>query len=420
MDPDSWLYLLLIFALLLFGAFFASSEIALSSVSRARIRLLTEQGDRRAKKVQYIQDHFDRAISTLLIGNNLAHILASSIATVWVVRLWGENAVAAATLILTVIVFFFAELLPKNIAKKYSERYSKAVAGPIVICMRVCTPFSFLLSKLGNYAASLSGDEADEVTEDEFHDMVETIAEESAIDDEKGELVQSALDFGERTVGDILTFRVDVEAIDDADSMEEILSFVRRVRHSRLPVYHDSIDNIVGILPCRRFIKTYLREGDKLQLSALLDEPFFVHSGTAIDDLLPAMNRRRAGLAVVTDDYGGVQGIVTMEDILEELVGEIWDEDDEVVESFRTLDDHTFEVDAALPVTDCFELLGLEEPEDEELTHKTMGGLAFSAFEMIPAQGDSFDYENLHITILEMDKQRIKTLRIVRKDGEAQ
>ena len=182
MDGDSWISLILIAVLLFMGAYFASSEIALSSVNRIRIRLLADKGDRGAKNVQYILDHFDNALSTILIGNNLSHILASSIATVMATRLWGTDSVAAMTLVLTVIVFFFAELLPKNIAKKYSEHFSQTIAGSLILFMHICKPFSFLLTALGNFAARLFGGDGSAVTEDEFYDMVENIAEEGNLE----------------------------------------------------------------------------------------------------------------------------------------------------------------------------------------------------------------------------------------------
>lgn len=420
MDGDSWISLILIFVLLVMGAYFASSEIALSSVNRIRIRLLADKGDRGAKNVQYILDHFDRALSTILIGNNLSHILASSITTVMATRLWGTSSVAATTLVLTVIVFFFAELLPKNIAKKYSEHFSQTIAGSLILFMHICRPFAFLLTALGNFAARLFGGDGSAVTEDEFHDMVENIAEEGNLEAEKGELVHSALNFGDHTVRDILTVRVDVEAIDDADSVEEILERVHSVRHSRLPVYHESIDNVVGVLSCRKYIKAYLKDREKVNLRQIMEPPFFVHAGTQIADLLPDMNRRKANMAIVTDDYGGIEGVVTVEDILEELVGDIWDEDDEVVESFVQVDDHTWDVDASLRIDDCFDRMDYEDYDEDEVAHKSMVSLAYAAFDNMPKEGDTFRFQDLTITILKMDKRRIRTLRIRREEADAQ
>lgn len=419
MDGDSWISLFLIFVLLVMGAYFASSEIALSSVNKIRIRLLADKGDRRAKNVQYILDHFDRALSTILIGNNLSHILSSSIATVWAARTWGTNAVAAMTLIFTVIVFFFAELLPKSIAKKYSEHFSQAIAGSLIIIMRICTPFSVLLTAIGNMAANIIGGGSNSVTEDEFYDMVENIAEDGGLEAEKGELVQSALSFGDHTVDDILTVRVDVDAIDDSDSVDEILNHIRGVRHSRMPVYHDSIDNVIGVLSCRKYVKAYIKEGDRVDIHQIMDPPFFVHGSTEVADLLPAMNRRKATMAVVTDDYGGVEGIVTMEDMLEELVGDIWDEDDEVVEHFVQVDDHTWDVDPSMSIDDCFDRMGYEDYDRDQVAHKNMVSLAYAAFDNIPQQGDSFMFQDLRITVLKMEKRRILVLRIQREEAKA-
>ncbi len=418
MDGDSWISLLLIAVLLIMGAYFASSEIALSSVNKVRIRLLADKGDRGAKNVQYILDHFDLALSTILIGNNLSHILASSIATLLATRMWGANAVAATTLVLTVIVFFFAELLPKNIAKKYSEHFSRMIAGSLIFIMRICKPFSYLLTAIGDLAARLVGGGGSAVTEDEFYDMVENIAEEGGLEAEKGELVHSALSFGDHTVDDILTVRVDVEAIDDTDSVEEIVGRIRAVRHSRMPVYHDSIDNVVGVLSCRKFVKAYLKEGSRVDIRQVMDPPFFVHGSVEVADLLPAMNRRKASMAIVTDDYGGMEGVVTMEDMMEELVGDIWDEDDEVVESFVQIDDHTWEVDASMSIDDCFDRMGYEDYDEDEIAHKNMVSLAYAAFDDIPREGDSFMFRDLHITILKMEKRRIRALRIEREEAK--
>ncbi len=420
MPEDSWLSIILILALLVMGAYFASSEIALSAVNKVRIRLLADKGDKGAKNVQYILDHFDLALSTILIGNNLSHILASSITTVLATRMWGANSVAATTLVLTVIVFFFAELLPKNIAKKYAESYSQSIAGSLILIMRLCKPFSFLLTAIGNLGARLFGSESDTVTEDEFYDMVENIAEEGSLEEKKGALVTNALSFGDHTVGDILTARVDVKAVDDTDSIEEILERVRAVRHSRMPVYHESIDNVVGVLSCRRFMKAYLNENGQVDLRKVMDPPFFIHSSTEVADLLPEMNRRKATMAIVTDDYGGMQGVVTVEDMLEELVGDIWDEDDEVVESVVQVGENTWDVDASMNIDDCFDRIGFKDYDEDEVAHRNMVSLVYDTFDNIPREGDSFMFKNLHITIKKMDKQRILTLKISKEEAQPQ
>ena len=413
MDPDSWLSLLLVLILLVISGWFAACETALSSANRTRIRLMTERGDRRAVRADRLLDRFDRTLSSLLIGNNLAHILASSVTTVWAVRRFGSASAAVATLILTLVVFFFAELLPKNLAKKYAVGFSCACSGLLNAFCVLCTPFSWLLSSLGRLVSRATGDEAS-VTEDEFHDMVETMTEESALDEEKGELVQSALHFSDRTAGDILTARVDMVAVSDSWDSSEILETVKKARLSRLPVYHGTVDTIVGILSCRNYIRAY-RKGAANALRSLLDAPLFVHGSMPIDSLLAELNHRKQNMAVVTDDYGGVEGIVTVEDILEELVGEIWDEDDVAVESLQADDGGGFLIDAGMAAQECLEEMScpLTEEQEQETAHRTIGSLAFILLEKIPAEGDSFDYAGMTFTVEKMRRQRILTLRAV-------
>ena len=419
MDSDSWLSLLLIFLLLLISGWFAACETALSSANRAHIRLMTERGDRRAARADRLLDSFDRTLSSLLIGNNLAHILASAVTTVWALRRFGSAATAAATLILTLIVFFFAELLPKSLAKKYAVGISCSCSGALRAFCVLCTPFSFLLSRLGRLASRAAGGEEDAVTEDEFHDMVETMAEESALDEEKGELVQSALHFSDRTAGDILTARVDMIAIDDSWDSAAVLDTVRKARLSRLPVFHGTVDNVTGILSIRRYIRAALRTDGPVDLYSLTDAPTFVHNSMPIDSLLAELNHRTQNLAGVTDDYGGVEGIVTVEDILEELVGEIWDEDDVAVESLQE-DDGGYLVDAGLSAEECLERMGcgIPEEDEEDLAHKTIGSLAFALLGRIPAEGDTFSYAGMRFTVQKMRRQRILTLRADREPGE--
>ena len=406
MDSDSWLSLLLIFLLLLVSGWFAACETALSSANRARIRLMTERGDRRAARADRLLDSFDRTLSSLLIGNNLAHILASAVTTVWALRRFGSAATAAATLILTLIVFFFAELLPKSLAKKYAVGISCSCSGALQAFCVLCTPFSFLLSRLGRLASRAAGGEEDAVTEDEFHDMVETMAEESALDEEKGELVQSALHFSDRTAGDILTARVDMIAIDDSWDSAAVLDTVRKARLSRLPVFHGTVDNVTGILSIRRYIRAALRTDGPVDLYSLTDAPTFVHNSMPIDSLLAELNHRKQNLAVVTDDYGGVEGIVTVED-------------DVAVESLQEVGGG-YLVDAGLSAEECLERMGcgIPEEDEEDLAHKTIGSLAFALLGRIPAEGDAFSYAGMRFTVQKMRRQRILTLRADREPGE--
>ena len=413
MDDGSRLPWIIAIILLFCASYFAVTETAFASASRSKIKTAADRGDGRAKKALYVLDNFDRAISTLLICTNIVHIATASIVTVAVTRLWGLSAVSISTIATTIVVFFAGEMLPKSIAKKYSEKFAKACAAPLCFFMKLFSPLSALLSALGQAAAKLTkGDPQISVTEDELYDIIEDMTEEGSLDEEQGDLISSALQFGEVTVESVLTPRVDVVAIDISSSHEEILSLIKSCNHSRLPVYEGSIDNIIGILQIRKFIKAYLRLGSRLDIRPLLDEVFFIHQSTNIDELLPIMSKRRMNMAVVTDNFGGTLGIVTVEDILEELVGEIWDEDDMVEEPITDLCGGTCLAAGDVSVSDVFEHLGFEDPEeDAELVNTLMGEWAFERFRAIPSVGDSFEYHGLQVTVTKMDHNRIRKLK---------
>ena len=401
--------------LLLFCAmYFAAAETAFASASRTRLRVAEDRGDRRARKALYVLDHFDQAISAILIGTNIVHVSAAALVTLAVTRRWGLGAVSVSTLITTGVVFFAGEMLPKSVAKKYSEKLALACASPLVFFMKLFAPVTAVLSRIGRAAAKLSpGDGEKSVTEDELYDIIEDMTEEGSLDEEQGELISSALQFGDVTVENVLTPRVDLVAVDIKSSHEDILDVIQGSTHSRLPVYEGSIDNIIGILQIRKYIKAYLREGLSLDIRPLLDEVFFVHQSTNIDELLPVMSKRKHNLAVVTDNYGGTLGIVTVEDIVEELVGEIWDEEDVVEEPVLEIEPGVFLVDAEESVSDTFERLGYEDPEeDESLVNTLMGEWAYEQFTVLPRTGDSFTYHRVFVRVERMEHNRILKLRV--------
>ena len=309
---------------------------------------------------------------------------------------------------------FHTHTFPKSIAKKYSERLSLAVAGSLCFFMRIFKPLAVLLAKIGSFAARfVKSDPEISVTEEEIYDIIEDMTEEGSLDEERGELISSALQFGSVAVESILTSRVDLAAIDVEDSNEEILAYVRAEKHSRIPVYEGSIDNIIGILQIRKYIKAYLSDRENLDIRSLLDEPYFVHQSTMIDDLLPVMSKGKMNMAVVTDNYGGTLGIVTIEDILEELVGEIWDEDDEVEEPYVMKAENVWVCEAEMTVGDVFELLEYDDPEEnEEFTNKLLGEWAYEQFTEIPQIGESFDYYDVNVTVSEMNHNRILRLTV--------
>ena len=427
MDDGSRLPWIIAALLLVCAAFFAVTETSMASASRSRIKASAERGDFRAKKTLYVLDNFDLAISTLLICTNIVHIAAASIVTLAVTKKWGVSAVSISTIITTVVVFFAGEMLPKSVAKKYSDTLALSCAPVLGFFMKLFAPLSKLLTWIGQAAAKLTpGDSQISVTEDELYDIIEDMTEEGSLDEDQGDLISSALQFGDVTVESVLTPRVDIVAININSSHAELLSLIKSTNHSRLPVYEGSIDNIIGVLQIRKYIKAYLRLGENLDIKPMLDEVFFVHQSTNIDELLPILSKRKLNIAVVTDNYGGTLGIVTVEDILEELVGEIWDEDDVIEEPMVEIGDGVYEVGADETVSDVFDQLGYEDPEnDEELVNTLMGEWAYEKFDTIPKPGDSFRYHQVLVTVKDMNHNRIMKLTVAllpaeEEGGEAQ
>ncbi len=384
-DGSQWTWLIVIL-LLLAAMFFAITETAFASVSRVRLKTDAERGDKRAERALFVTDRFDRAITTLLICTNIVHLATASIVTVYVTKRWGFSAVSVSTLVTTLVVFFFGEMLPKSIARKYSEPISLSTAGILSFLMAFFKPASALLT----------------------------------MNEEQSDLISSALQFGDVTVESILTSRVDVDAIDINMPQEEILQFIKEQNHSRLPVYEGTIDNIIGILHIRKYIRYYIRKGEALDIKPLLYEPFFIHQSTKIDDLLTIMSRKKINIAVVTDNYGGTLGIVTDEDILEELVGEIWDEDDRAVRNVVPMTDGSYSVNPEEHVLDVLDELGVQytEEEEDEIGRKLMNELAYEAFPSIPVAGDSFHYLGTQISVLVMRHNRIMRLKVRRLTKE--
>ncbi len=320
-------FLLLIVLLILGGAYFAAAEMALASVNRIRIMSLADNGNRRAKRVLYILDHFDKALTTILIGNNIMHIACASAATVFAARTWGVSSVTATTFVVTLLVFLFAEMLPKRFAAAVSERFALIIGDSLYALMKLFSPLTAVFSALsGAIKKPFHIDKPEPtVTEDELYDIIETLPTESEIDEETTELVQNALEFSDTLARDILTPWSKVICVALTMTDDEVLKTVRENVHSRLPVT-DVHGQVIGMLQIRKYLKARLK--GRVALASVMDEPRFVEAGMPIDDLLPVMSALRTQLAVVREENGETIGIVSVEDILEELVGEIYDEDD--------------------------------------------------------------------------------------------
>ena len=397
---------------LLLAAYFSLVETAFENVSRSRIKA-REDSEKRTKRALRVLDDWENSRGAILIGTNLTHAaLAALVVYIVVDAGWRGWEVAATVICAALAVFFFSEAIPKCAGAKYAESICMASAASLRFFTLLFKPLYATFRAIGSALAGLTrGDAEVSVTEDELYDIIEDMTDQGSLDSERGELVSSALQFADLTAENILTARVDVAAIDVEWDNGKVLDFIRRERHSRLPVYEDSIDNIIGVLQIRRYIREYLAHNGKVELRALLDEAFFVERDMKIDRLLSLMSAKKLNMAIVTDGYGGTLGIVTVEDILEELVGEIWDEDDVVEESFVPLGGGRFEVDAELPVGETLEKLGLDThdlPEEDE--YKLMGEWAYERFDRIPSTRESFTWGRLNVTVSEMRQNRIVKL----------
>lgn len=408
MDDGSRLSGLIIVVLFFFAAYFAVAETAFASVNKIKIKAGVERGDARAEKALHILDNFDKAVTTVLIGTNIVHLTIASMVTVLVTRRWGISAVTVGTIVTTIAVFFLGEMLPKSIAKRYSERLALATAGSLCFFMRIFTPISYVLTKIGQAAAKLSGPgEEVSVTEDELYDIIEDMTDGGALNEDQGELISSALEFGDITVDSILTARVDLEAIDVTEDPEKIVEYLKNHRHSRYPVYEETTDHIIGTVQLRKYLRAY-RKDKHPDLRSLLDEPFFIHYSMKVADLIEDIREKKLSMAIVLDDFGGTRGIVTVEDVLEELVGEIWDEEDIVVEEFTELGKGRYLASADMTVGEIFERMDYEElEEDEDLEYKRASEWAFEQFGHVPKVGESFTYEALSVSVARMQANRI-------------
>lgn len=421
MDPDSRT-ILIVCLLFIASAYFALTETAIASVSKSRIKVKADKGTAGAKNVLYVLEHFEDAITTLLVCTNIAHIAAAAIVTAAVTRRWGLTAVTASTFITTLAMFFVGEMLPKSIGKKKSEKSSLACAGLLVVLMKVLRPITLILSGIGKLTlkAAKTGEEVS-VTEDEIYDIIEDMTEEGGLDEEQSELISSALSFGDLTVTSIMTPRVDIEGIDINTPSEEILENLLGQNHSRLIVYDKTMDNVVGVLQLRRFLKSYISRKTIPSLRRMTDKVFFAHQSMPIDELFDNMTGGRFNIAVVLDGFGGTAGIVTIEDIIEEIVGEIWDEDDEIKEPIVKLSDDTIIASCDETVEDAFDELGYEEKDEDEaerFTNLLLCDFIFEKLGSVPKKGDSFEYNNLKIRVEAVDHNRVLSAKIVIKPVE--
>ena len=393
-----------------FSAFFSASETAFSSLNQIRLKSRAEDGDSSAARVLAMAEQYDKLLSTILIGNNIVNIAAASIGTILFTQMLGaERGATVSTIVLTIIVLIFGEVTPKSLAKEMPEKVATAVSPFLVLLIALMTPLTWLFTQwkklLGHF---VHGGEADTITEGELMTMVSEAENDGELTDRESELIRSAIEFDDVEVEEILTPRVDVVAVEDDIPLEELAQTFAESGYSRLPVYHGTIDNIIGVVHEKDFYIARLKKATKID--DLVVPTLYTTGSTQISQLLRTLREQHHHLAVVVDEYGGTEGIITLEDILEELVGEIWDEHDEATEDFRKQSDGSWLVSGSASVDDLYEELDL--PEEEDIDSNTVNGLVQEKTCHLPKVGDRFTLGEYDGVVTRTAKRRVTEVRL--------
>ncbi len=411
MDSGDIITIIVMALLVLMSSYFSATETAFSSLNKTRLKALSEKGNKRARRTLALSEKYDRLLSTILIGNNIVNILLASMATVFFIRVMKGNeqtGTTVATVVVTVVVLIFGEISPKSLAKESPENFAMFSTPIIKFFIVILYPLTFLFSlwqKMLTKVFKIKGDR--KMTPDELLVLVDEVEEGGAIDADESELLRSAIEFNDQEAEDILTPRVDIEGVSADSTKEEIAQVFTDTGFSRLPVYKDSIDNIIGVVHQKDFY-----DGPKItdkSLEEIMQTPVFVTPSMKISDLLSKLQQEKSHIAVVTDEYGGTLGIVTMEDILEELVGEIWDEHDEVIEEFKEQPDGSFLVSCTASLDD---LLDRFDTRSVDIDSASISGWVLEQLERLPVEGDHFVYENLDVTVTKVDQRRVVEIRV--------
>ena len=405
------LYLVLagLLACVFLSAFFSGSEMAYSSCNSLRLEHMRDDGDRRAALALMLTERYDDTLSTILIGNNLVNIAASSLGSVLVILLTGSDSRAwLSTLIVTMLVILFGETIPKITAKKNANRLSLQNAPAVNFLRLLFKPLVWVVVKLiALITRGMKGeDESEDEAVEELQSIIETAEDEAVLDEDQSELVQAAIDFSEISASEVMTARVDVQAIDIDDDWEDILAVIEDAPFSRLPVYEGSIDNIIGVLYLNHFLKA-LTDGERADIRKLLMPPCYVYKTMRLPAVLNQLRRAKQHLAIVSDEYGGTLGVVSMEDVLEQIVGDIWDETDTVEQEVVERAEGKYELDGDMVLSDLAELLALDEAA-LEAESETLGGWTVERYGAFPETGDSFEALGWRFTVLAMDGRRVE------------
>ena len=403
---------------LILSAYFSATETSFSSLSKTRLKVLADDGDKKAERALKLAENYDKLIFTILIGNNIVNIAMASIGTLLFIGIYGDVGATISTVVVTVVVLFFGEITPKSIAKDMPEKFAMFSAPFIRVWIWVLTPVNFLLSQWKKLVSRFfKTDDESKISHEELLLFMEDAEQDGGIDENEGELLRNALEFRDLTAAEILTHRIEIEAVDVTDSHEDIAKVFTQSGFSRLLVYRDTIDQVVGVLHQKDF---YVNgKMTERPIAEIMTAPLFVYQHTKIRDILETLQLKKSHIAIVVDDFGGTLGIVTMEDILEELVGEILDEHDEVEEDFEKLGEDLYRVDCSVSLEDFCEFFDIKLESDSV----SVGGWIMEYLNHIPVKDEKIDVENLEITVSEVNAHRVSFITVrqfEREDAEEQ
>lgn len=418
MDPASSMQIIALIILVLLSAFFSGTETAFTSFNKTRMKTLAQDGNRKAKAVMHVEERYEKFLSTMLIGNNIVNISASTISTLLFASFIKGNASLSATVstaVMTVIILIFGEISPKFICKDFADSYTMRTVGIIRVLMTLLTPLTALFSLWKNLLSKAFKNNAElSITEDEIMTMVEEAQNEGGIDEHEGDLIKSAIEFNDLEVDAVLTPRVDIVAITDDMPMDEVADTFRTSGFSRLPVYNDTIDNVVGVIHEKDFNRLVYEGADSFKPA--IHEVFCITEGMKISKLLREFQEAKTHMAIVVDEYGGTAGLITMEDVLEGLVGEIWDEHDEVIENIKQVSEDTYLVNGSTPMNDLEDIYCFSDEVLDE--NATVNGWVLDNIGKIPEIGDEFEFENLSVQVVAIDGRRAAEIKLVVRPDE--
>ena len=407
------LYLLMVLLVLL-SAFFSSSEIAYATANKLRLQNDAENGSKRASRAMWISEHFTGFLSTILVGNNLVNIAFSSAMTALLADVYGAGGETVAPIASTLVLLIFGEIIPKIAGTSQADRLVRIYTYPLRFFMILFKPVTALVTRIVDRLSRYwtSEEPEPEVTDDELVSILETIEDEGVFTEQESELIKSAIEFSDVTAADIFIPRVDVTAIDVEDSVEDLLKDEDLLSYSRIPVYRDTIDTILGILSTKKLLKAAITTPpSEIRLEDLLSPPVYVHKTRNISSILSEFRRKHLMMAIVVDEYGGTEGILTLEDILEEIVGDIFDESDDIELDVEQKSDNVYIVDGGTTIEDFFDSINYR-PEHFESEYSTMGGWAIEMLDRFPQKGDHFTWDRFSVTVTEAEARRVETLEV--------